>query len=293
MANRSFIKWAGGKGAIVEEIKKYLSGGKRLIEPFVGAGNVFINTDYREYFLNDINSDLINVYDNLCSRPDYFIVDLAADFIAGNSENVYRQARDHFNSLATAFMDPAKLSYELWQKALLFVYLNRHGYGGICRYNSSGKFNVPYGKNKTVYFPESELRMFADKLQRNVIVSNYDFEEVINEAGPGDDIYCDPPYLPKSKTANFVGYHSSPFGIEQHKRLNAALVRAVSRGAKVVLSNSDTPETREIYKYFDFHTVNAPRSITQKGGDGKRVNEVIAVLDAEILAQFTNEVGHD
>ncbi|VFS45670.1 DNA adenine methylase [Budvicia aquatica] len=154
--SRSFLKWAGGKYPLVNEIREYLPRGECLIEPFVGAGSVFLNTDYDEYVLADINSDLINLYNIVKQRTDQVVQDSRELFTDEyNQEPVYYQLRTEFNQ-----------SRDPYRRALLFLYLNRHCYNGLCRYNLSGEFNVPFGRYKKPYFPETELYCFAEKAKR-------------------------------------------------------------------------------------------------------------------------------
>ncbi len=153
--HRAFLKWAGGKYGLSDVIAKMLPKKKCLIEPFVGAGSVFLNTDYPKYILNDINQDLINLYKILQSKPDIFIQDAKVLFsIENNQSDIYYQFRKEFNESSDSYF-----------RSLVFLYMNRHGYNGLCRYNKSGGYNVPFGKYKRPYFPEKELNFFADKAQ--------------------------------------------------------------------------------------------------------------------------------
>lgn len=282
MINRSCLKWPGGKGSIINEIKQHLPEGKRLIEPFVGAGNVFINTDYDDYILNDINGDLIGFYEalkNPANHPD-FINHLEDLFIDGNEESLYYHRRDKFNDPLCASRKPA-----------LFLYLNRHCYNGMCRYNQKGEFNVPYGKYKKTYFPRNELALFAEKLQKAELICG-DFERVIDMAVAGDVVYCDPPYIPISKTSDFTAYHTTGFSLADHDRLFKALSRAVKRGARVVASNSFTAET--LYFYSPFTTlveIETRRSVASKGSSRGKVTELLAVFPFLEICKGCGHVG--
>ena len=146
---RAFLKWAGGKYSLVEGIAQRLSLASRdadtLVEPFVGAGSVFLNTDFKHYILNDINADLINLYNELKQQPDEFVSDARKLFVdLNNHADAYYEYRKQFNS-----------SVDIYERAILFLYMNRHGYNGLCRYNLKGIFNVPFGKYKKPYFPEN------------------------------------------------------------------------------------------------------------------------------------------
>ena len=158
--HRSFLKWAGGKYRLSDVIGSLLPKADHLIEPFVGAGSIFLNTDYDSYTLNDINLDLINLYKVLKANPQKFIDDSARFFVPENNQaEVYYQLRKEFNSTT-----------DKYHRSLLFLYMNRHGYNGLCRYNKSGGYNVPFGKYKRPYFPEAELAYFAEKSQKATFV---------------------------------------------------------------------------------------------------------------------------
>lgn len=96
------------------------------------------------------------------------------------------------------------------RRAVLFLYLNRHGYNGLCRYNLRGEFNVPFGRYKKPYFPEAELYHFAEKAQHAEFHCE-SYEECMKRADNRSVVYCDPPYAPLSSTANFTAYHTNSF----------------------------------------------------------------------------------
>lgn len=138
--NRAFLKWAGGKYPLLDDIKRHLPQGECLIEPFVGAGSVFLNTDFSRYILADINSDLISLYNIVKTRTDEYVQASRELFMPEtNQAEVYYQFREEFN----ASQDP-------FRRAVLFLYLNRFGYNGLCRYNLRGEFNVPFGRYKNL-----------------------------------------------------------------------------------------------------------------------------------------------
>lgn len=153
--NRAFLKWAGGKYPLLDDIKRHLPKGECLVEPFVGAGSVFLNTDFSRYILADINSDLISLYNIVKMRTDEYVQAARELFVPEtNCAEVYYQFREEFNK-----------SQDPFRRAVLFLYLNRYGYNGLCRYNLRGEFNVPFGRYKKPYFPEAELYHFAEKAQ--------------------------------------------------------------------------------------------------------------------------------
>lgn len=117
---RAFLKWAGGKYSLVEDISKRLQlasyEADTLVEPFVGAGSVFLNTQFKHYVLNDINADLINLYKELKRIPDEFIADAKRLFVdLNNHPDAYYAYRQQFNE-----------SIDVYERAILFLYMNRH-----------------------------------------------------------------------------------------------------------------------------------------------------------------------
>ncbi|EJT9789562.1 Dam family site-specific DNA-(adenine-N6)-methyltransferase, partial [Escherichia coli] len=186
---RSIFKWAGGKFGVLEQIFRYLPEGKRLIEPFVGGGAVFMNAGYQENLLNDVNADLINFYKTL-QREAHSLITLAHRFFQDyNTQEGYLAVRNAFN----------KQVYDDLHRAAAFLFLNRHCFNGLTRYNQAGEFNVGYGKYKTPYFPLQEMEAFLGAEGRSEFVCG-DFAAVIEAAGEGDVIFCDPPYEPLPNT---------------------------------------------------------------------------------------------
>lgn len=271
---RPFLKWAGNKYRILDRIEQVLPpvGGRRarrLVEPFAGAGAVFLNTRYPQALLNDINGDLMNLYTLLQQAPQEMIAACHTLFTPeNNTPSTYYHFRQEFNQT----QDPQR-------KAALFLYLNRHGYNGLCRYNAHGGFNVPFGRYATPYFPAQELMAFAERLQDNVTLRCESFETIFEAVVPGDVVYCDPPYVPLSATANFTAYSASGFGPREQERLAELAEAAAARGATVILSNHDTPYTQTVYrgakKIIPF---DVRRTISCHGRSRGKAGEMLAVF---------------
>lgn len=280
--NRAFLKWAGGKYGLIEPITRLLPSGNKLIEPFVGAGSVFLNTDYSRYLLNDINQDLITLYRTVKRKPVGFIKDARTFFNArNNTEQAYYAMRERFNA-----------STDGYERSLLFLYLNRHGYNGLCRYNSSGGFNVPFGQYRKPYFPEAELEHFAEKAKRATFTC-LSFEDVFRRARTGDVMYCDPPYAPLTTTANFTSYASGGFNLEhQHELALRAERLARMRDIPVLVSNHDTELTRVLYKNALLTTLQVSRSISQNGAKRHKVAELLALFPANTDSIAQQNVIH-
>lgn len=266
---RSIFKWAGGKFGVLEQIFRYLPEGKRLIEPFVGGGAVFMNAGYQENLLNDVNADLINFYKTL-QREAHSLITLAHQFFQDyNTQEGYLAVRNAFN----------KQVYDDLHRAAAFLFLNRHCFNGLTRYNQAGEFNVGYGKYKTPYFPLQEMEAFLGAEGRSEFVCG-DFAAVIEAAGEGDVIFCDPPYEPLPNTEGFTNYSGHDFKFEEQKRLVSLLTDVHRRGAKVLITNSGAPNIRELYQDSGFRVepLFARRSVSCKGDTRGVAHDVIAIL---------------
>lgn len=263
---RPFLKWTGGKQRLLKKIIPYLPPGKRLIEPFLGAGSVFLGTNYPEYVLVDINADLIAVWTALRERPSEFIERAQALFMAENTSSAsYYRIRDHFNSIDDRF-----------ERAVLIPYLNRFGFNGLFRENSQGAFNVPYGHlARTPHFPLEEMMAASNKLPQATLHAG-GFHPLLADAKEGDVVYCDPPYAKVTETS-FIEYNAAGFSHHDHRRLATAAEQAADRGATVLISNSDTHFTRELYRQCGVVVLTAHRSIAARTGSRGRVSEMLAI----------------
>ncbi|HGU8391445.1 TPA: Dam family site-specific DNA-(adenine-N6)-methyltransferase [Escherichia coli] len=268
---RPIFKWVGGKFSELPTVLEHLPHGKRLIEPFVGGGSVFTNAGFRHNLLNDINGDLINFYQTL-QREGHSLVTLAYSFFKNyNNADAYLEVREAFN----------RGKYDQLHHAAAFLYLNRHCFNGVTRYNQNGKFNVGYGKYKAPYFPHAEMEAFlADDVLKNTSFVSGDFAGVIEAAGEGDVIFCDPPYEPLPDTEGFTSYSGNSFRFDEQKRLVSLLVEAHQRGAKVVITNSGAPNIRELYERngFKVHHMAARRSVSCKASTRVVANDIIAIM---------------
>lgn len=264
--NRPPLKWAGGKYQILDRIAEQLPKGDRLIEPFVGSGTVFLNSDYKRFVLNDINADLINFYKILKREGEDFICFAKKYFnTKNNTEESYYRLRDEFNK-----------TEDITYKSALFLYINKHGYNGLIRYNASGGFNVPFGRRKKSHFPEKEMHYFLQKAKR-ASFSCKDFEHPMKKAKQGDVIYCDPPYVPLSSTANFTAYSTEGFGPDEQRRLALLAKELSNKGIAVIISNHCTDFTRSIYKDAKKYTFPVRRFISCNGAKREHAMEILAV----------------
>lgn len=262
---KPFLKWAGGKFKIIDKILTKLPDGQRLIEPFVGSGAVFLNAPYNQFLLADTNQDLISLY-TFIQQEGYGFAEYAAKlFIPENNQaDVFYELRAEFNTTTNAR-----------RKAALFIYLNRHCFNGLYRCNSKGGFNVPFGRYKKPNFPHASVLDFHKKSQQAKFI-HQDFLKTMDMAQPNDVVYCDPPYAPLSPTASFSDYTAAGFSLEQQQQLADKAQELSQRGVNVIISNHDTPFTREIYQAAIITEFDVQRFISSKANQRNKVPELVA-----------------
>lgn len=264
---RPFLKWAGSKYNCLQHIVTALPVGKRLIEPFSGSGAVFMNTHFESYILGESNEDLIALYRILQQKGEAFIHYCKKYFIEETNNNLkYYEFREQFNQ-----MKPSQ------NKSALFLYLNRHGYNGLCRYNSKGIFNVPFGLYKNPYFPQNEMMAFYQKSIHAHFI-HHDFRETFKMAERGDIIYCDPPYVPILQTTKPLPYTPKKFDTDDQIELAELARETAAKGIPVVLSNHDTEFTRTHYKHALIKSFPVTRWINCQANKRQPVKELIAVF---------------
>jgi DNA adenine methylase len=251
------LKWAGGKRWLIPYLRKIWVGSRqnRLIEPFCGGLSVALGLAPSRALLNDINPHAINFYRWLKKG-------LQIDLEMRNESRAYYAARDRFNALIASQREHTA------EAAGLFYYLNRTGYNGLCRFNSQGRFNVPFGSYKQIPYVR-DFSSYRSAL-KNWQFSMADFERL--EIDGSDFIYADPPY-----DVEFTKYSKEDFSWEDQVRLAEWLMR--HRGP-VVLSNQATDRIVRLYQACGFILtyLSAPRRISCTG-DRSPVAEVLAVKD--------------
>lgn len=259
---KPFLKWAGNKFRVLPHLLPKIENPKIYVEPFGGTLSTALNVNADEYRIGDINPHLINLYNRIKS-DDNFIADLKTLFDGGNNKERYYELREQFNINS----DP-----------LLFVYLNRHCFNGLTRYNKSGGFNVPFGKYESVYIPENEIIAFREIFQ-NVTFRNSSFNDVnyYKKLREGDVVYFDPPYFPTTQTANFTDYAKEGFTLSQQQELANIAIELASNGVRVLISNHNVPIAREMYIGATFYEIEVSRNISAKGSSRKKAHEIIAV----------------
>ena len=264
---KPFLKWPGNKFRVLDKILETLPKGKRLVEPFVGSGSIFINADYPSYVIAEKNTDLVAVYENLQKNGIEFIEYANSFFNSKNNTKLkYYKHRDTFNNTNDNML-----------KAALFIYLNRHGFNGLCRYNLKGGYNVPFGYYKKPYFPTTEMLYFYECIKK-VKIRCWDYTKTLNHTKPGDVVYCDPPYVPLSKTSSFTQYGPFKFGEQEHIDLAKRAKILAKKGITVMISNHDTKFVNELYKDAKIKKINVQRSISCNANGRKKVKEVLAIF---------------
>jgi DNA adenine methylase len=161
------------------------------------------------------------------------------------------------------------------RRAALFIFLNKHGYNGLWRVNSTGGYNVPFGHCSRKNIPSTDAILQFSRILAKVTIKSTDFMVTVRSAHENDFVYFDPPYYPVSKTASFTDYHQNGFGFEEQKRLARTFKRLSDRGVHVMLSNSKAPEIETLYNDFTIATVPAKRMINCNGEGRHGAFEII------------------
>jgi len=263
---KPFLKWAGGKGQLLPELLKRVPGSfLNYYEPFLGGGALFFRLagigQLPDAYLSDVNEQLIDTYLAVRNRVSKVIEELQKH---KNEEKYFYRIRE---------LDPKKLKSA--QRAARIIYLNKTCYNGLYRENSSGKFNVPWGKYKNPCICD-ELVLRADsKVLKKVKVERMDYRNSVERAGIGDFVYLDPPYHPMSSTAYFTSYDRRKFGEEEQMELAEIFDQLSDIGVLVMLSNSDTPLIRKLYKDYRIERVHVGRAINSRTDGRGKVPELI------------------
>jgi DNA adenine methylase len=262
---RPFVKWAGGKTALLPELLKRVPPKfGTYYEPFVGAGALFFALQPERAVIADANHRLMCTYAALAEAPESVITQLRRhDF--NHTDAYYYLVRD-------IDIDARPTS----KIAAWFIYLNKTCFNGLYRVNKSGKFNVPIGsyKNPTIC-DEENLRACSAALQ-GVTIRRSDFEETVSTAKEGDFCYFDSPYVPVTQTADFTSYTVDGFTYKDQVRLLNTAKALKARGVHVMLSNSATLLVESLYdEHFTLDRVEVRRNVNSKASGRGPVGEYI------------------
>ena len=264
------VKWAGGKRQIIEQIIKYVPDFSIYYEPFLGGGAVLFALQPEEAVVNDINSELINLYKVIKDNVDELIEELKQH---RNEEDYYYKIRE---------LDRNKDKYSKLtpvQKASRLIYLNKTCYNGLFRVNKAGEFNTPFGNYRNPNIVnEITLRAVSNYFnQARVTFTCKDFEEVLKEAGKEAFVYLDPPYYPVSDTSSFTGYVKGGFDRDEQIRLKKACDKLNEKGIKFLLSNSAADFIKNLYRDYRIEIISAKRAINSKAERRGEIDEVLVM----------------
>lgn len=288
---KPFVKWAGGKTSLLNEIQKRLpsyvySQDFCLVEPFVGGGAVSLwalseLSCLKKLIINDYNADLINVYQCIKNHPNDFI-----EYIE-KLQNDYNKLTD-LESKKPYFYDKRDVFNQRngndIEQAGLFIFLNKSAFNGLYRVNKNNQFNVPIGSYKNPKFIDKQSILDISSKLQNAQILTGDFELVLPYLP--DDLPCvfylDPPYRPISDTASFTAYSDNGFDDNQQRRLSDFCKKIDKLGYYFVLSNSDPKNSNpsdnffdELYQGFNIERVQVNRAIGANSSSRKKINEII------------------
>ncbi|MDY5948173.1 MAG: Dam family site-specific DNA-(adenine-N6)-methyltransferase [Oscillospiraceae bacterium] len=257
---KPFLKWAGGKSQLLNEIEKYYpfadSNFTKYAEPLVGGGAVLFDIiskyDLERVYISDTNAELINTYIIVRDNIDSLIgtlYSMQSDFLSQDTDGrkcYYVQKRERFNSLIVNGKENINI-----EKAALMIFLNKTCFNGLYRVNKKGLFNVPIGSYKNpLICDEKNLRAVSEKLQSVTIVCG-DYKESASFIDEHTFVYFDPPYRPITKTSNFTAYTENMFNDEEHIDLARFVDEMDRKGARIVISNSDPKNANTEDDFFD------------------------------------------
>ncbi len=294
---KPFLKWAGGKGQLLEAFQRFypneLREGKieTFCEPFVGGGAVFFDVvqkyPVKSALLCDNNEDLILTYlviqkevQNLIEKLDRF----QNQYLKLNEEKrteYYYKVRQQFNTQKRS-LDYNKFSKKWIERAAQIIFLNRTCFNGLFRFNSKGEFNVPQGRYKNPKILDAENLLKVSQLLSVAEIQKADFKEIKHRVNESTFVYYDPPYRPLNQTSSFTAYSKDSFGDPEQIALATLFSELNQKGVKQMLSNSDpknhNPEDRffdDLYKDFQIFRVPARRAINSAGDKRQAINEIV------------------
>jgi DNA adenine methylase len=290
---KPFLKWAGGKGQLIDDIDQRLPHDlkagkiKTYIEPFIGGGAVFFHIAQKfdaleKYVLMDINHDLVSCYNHIKYKVEALI-----DELKYLEDQYYSTETEERNDLFLKVRKEFNHEKEdtTPKRSAMLIFLNRTCFNGLYRVNRKGDFNVPFGKySKPAICSEDNLRRVSEILQNAEILCG-DFSLCKEYANKHSFVYFDPPYRPISKTASFTSYAKDSFSDKDQARLADLCKGFTKNKVKFLLSNSDPKNEDPEDNFFENHfpesegfcidRVKASRAINCKGDKRGQINELI------------------
>lgn len=263
------LKWAGGKSRLLDQlVSRAPTRFGRYFEPFVGGAALFFRLKPARASLSDLNPDLINVYRSVARDLDAVKARLL--------QHARRHDEDYYYEVRAAWNTAGGIADGV-DRAAAFIYLNKTCYNGLWRVNSKGEFNVPVGRYEDPSILDEANLGAASEVLRRADLEVRPYAAVAEDARAGDFVYFDPPYQPVSDTARFVSYTSACFGEDDQAALADLAIGLGRRGVHVMVSNSDTPLIRRLYRSLRCHAILAPRAINSRGSARGPVPELVIV----------------
>lgn len=264
------VKWVGGKRQLLDVITPLLP--KRIttyVEPFLGGGAILFELQPKNAIVNDFNIELMNVYKVIKEQPNE-LLELLTKHEKENNE-------DYFYEIRALDRDSSYDQMSLVEKAARIIYLNKTCFNGLFRVNQAGQFNSPYGryKNPNITNRPTILAMSRYFNENKIELLTGDYRKALKGIRKGAFVYFDPPYMPISSSSSFTGYTENGFSTDEQRLLYEECCKLDKKGVKFLLSNSDHPFIRELYKDYEIITVKARRSINSKGNKRGEINELL------------------
>ena len=278
------LKWAGGKRQIkdfiLNEIKQYWDEDKTYYEPFFGGGAIFFELQPKNAVINDLNKELMNVYETIKESPNKLISKLEEHKKHNEDEEYYYQIRELDRK--SEFSKKSKVF-----KAARTIFLNKTCYNGLYRVNSQSQFNTPKGKyiNPSIFDESNILEISKYLKENNIAIKKGDYKKSFESAQEGDLIYFDPPYDYEVENSRFTGYTKSGFSRKNLQELKLQCDMLIEKGCHVFLSNNKTDFVENLFTSNDDKityslkytqkTIRANRNINSKGTGRQKVMEVL------------------
>ncbi|MFB6182321.1 MAG: DNA adenine methylase [Candidatus Magasanikbacteria bacterium] len=274
-----FVKWVGGKRQMLDQYEEFFPENYNTYhEPMVGGGAVFFHLQPEKSIINDKNKILVILYEAIRDNVDEIINQLK-DLKKKHSKEFYHETlRPNFNEIKTNYLETPKDEIPKEDKIELsanFIYLNKTCFNGLYRVNQSGEFNVPCGKYKNPTICDEENLRNVNKVLQGTKVYCEDFRDIAEKVEKNDFVYIDPPYDPISDTSDFTGYTSDGFGKKDQEDLADTFRKLSERGAKVMLSNSNTDFINDLYSDFNIHGMQANRYVNSDSDKRGKIKEVL------------------
>lgn len=259
---KPFIKWAGGKTQLLEEIRPYIpSQYNCYYEPFLGGGALFFDVAPKKAFVSDANEQLIDAYINIRDNLQILIDSLRKLDSVSCSDQFYYDIRNRYNEKIE------KKDHDVMTTAYL-IWLNHHCFNGLYRTNKKGGFNTPWNKDTEIKpsFDEKNLTDISNYLNENeIVIQCADYQDALKLPEEGDFVFLDPPYVPVGKYGDFKRYTKDQFYESDQRRLSDIVSEMRKKGVMVCLTNSNTELVKELYANFKIQVIKTHRNVNSKG----------------------------